>query len=321
MQADARHPLPPLLRLLAWGNVFAVAAFLVEVWLVHWQGEPGARAALQGGHWAALGYAAALGATLAMLARARPLRDDAATITAVVAYIARAAFFMVLFVGVADAVISFLRVEELLPALVGDDMARNLGQAAWRGPNVHMPLLVLALAVAAVTRGLGFIWLALLVVALQLLIVLGRFVFFYEQPFLADLVRMWYAGLFLFASAHTLLEDGHVRVDIFYAGMSRRGKALVNGLGALGLGMVMMWTILILGSATSASTIVGPFLRFEQGQQTYGMMTKYLMAVFLGIFAVSMLLQFAAMLLRAGADWLGAPDGATDSDTASTATG
>lgn len=303
MQAHDRGPLPPALRLLAWGNVFAVAAFLVEVWLVHWRGLPGAGAPLSGGHWAALGYAAALIATLALSLRARPLCDDAATIDALVGYLARAAFFMVLFVGSADAIISFLRVEALLPALAGEDLAARLGQAAWRGPNVHMPLVLLAMVVAALTRGLGFIWLALMVVTLQLVIVIGRFVFSYEQAFLADLLRMWYAGLFLFASAYTLLEDGHVRVDIFYAGMSRRGKALVNGAGSLCFGLVMMWTILILGSATTSSAIVGPFLRFEQGQQTYGMATKYLMAVFLGIFAVTMLLQFAAGLLRAGADW------------------
>jgi len=303
MPAPERGPLPTALRLLAWGNVLAVAAFLLEVWLIHWRGLPGAAAPLQGGHWAALGYGAAVLGTVALTLRARPLRDDADTIGALVAYLARAAFFAALFVGTVDAVISFLRVEELLPAVTGEELATRLGQSAWRGPNVHMPLVALALVVAALTRGLGFIWLALMVVALQLVIVIGRFVFFYEQAFLSDLLRLWYAGLFLFASAHTLAADGHVRVDIFYAGMTRRGRALVNGAGALCFGLVMMWTILILGSATASSAIVGPFLLYEQGQQTYGMMTKYLMAVFLGVFAVTMLLQFAVLLLRAGADW------------------
>ena len=307
MPAPERGLLPLALRLLAWGNSLVVAAFLVEVWLVHWRGLAGAGTPFAGGHWAALGYGAAAIATIMLTRRARPLRDDAATIDALVGWLARAAFFMVLFVGTADAIISFLRVEALLPAMVGEDLATRLGQAAWRGPNVHMPLVVLAMIVAALTRGLGFIWLALMVVALQLVIVIGRFVFSYEQAFLADLLRMWYAGLFLFASAYTLAEDGHVRVDIFYAGMTRRGKALVNGAGSLCFGLVMMWTILILGSATTSSAIVGPFLLFEQGQQTYGMMTKYLMAVFLGVFAVTMLLQFAAGLLRAGADWRDEP--------------
>jgi len=55
------------------------------------------------------------------------------------------------------------------------------------------------------TRTLGFQWLALLIVIAELAIVFTRFIFSYEQAFMGDLVRFWYAALFLFASAHTLL--------------------------------------------------------------------------------------------------------------------
>ena len=51
----------------------------------------------------------------------------------------------------------------------------------------------------------------------ELLIVIARFIFSYEQAFMGDLVRFWYAALFLFSSAYTLVHDGHVRVDIIYA--------------------------------------------------------------------------------------------------------
>ena len=43
---------------------------------------------------------------------------------------------------------------------------------------------------------------------------------------MGDLVRYWYAGLFLFASAYTLYEDGHVRVDILYQGLKEKTKIL-----------------------------------------------------------------------------------------------
>ena len=39
---------------------------------------------------------------------------------------------------------------------------------------------------------------------------------------MGDLVRYWYAALFLFASAYTLYQNGHVRVDVFYASMSTK---------------------------------------------------------------------------------------------------
>ncbi len=308
----ARGPIPFLLRLFAWGTVTVTFAFLFENWLVHWQRQPGARSFLDTGDGllAAAVYAAAGGLALALtwLSLGGGLRDDSRRITALVAYLARGAFFAVLFIGLADALISFLRVEGWLRPLVGDALADSLRQSSFRGPNVHMPLAALGFVVALFTRTLGFIWLALLVVVAQLTLVIGRFIFSYEQPFMSDLVRLWYAALFLFASAYTLVEEGHVRVDVFYSSMSLKAQALVNGIGSVVLGMSLCWTILILGTATSASTLIGPFLRYEQGQQTFGMMTKYMLAVCLGVFAVTMLLQFASYMLKAAADWRGEPD-------------
>jgi TRAP-type mannitol/chloroaromatic compound transport system permease small subunit len=305
--SPARDPWAFAFRLFCWGMVTLSLAFVFETWAMFWQGQPSARS---GGAVALAGYGAALLATLAaaVLQSGDPLRRDSDRISAIVAYMARAAFWAVLLVGTADALLSLLRVENLLPVLFGDTIAQRMGLSAWRGPNVHMPLAALGLVIAFFTRGLGFIWLALLVVAIQLLMVIGRFVFSYEQPFLADLVRMFYAGLFLFASAYTLVEEGHVRVDVFFAAMSTRARALVNGMGSVVFGMTMMWLILILGTTTPASTITGPILRFEQGQQTYGMMTKYWMAAYLGIFALMMLMQFASYVLKAVADWRGEPD-------------
>lgn len=302
-----------LFRLFAWGTVAATFAFLFENYLIYWRDMPAARAVLAGetGGLVALGVyliAALLTVGLALKGASQPLRADSARISALVAYLVRAAFFAILLVGVVDGVISFLRVEALLEGLVGKSLADNLGLSRWRGPYVHMPIVLLGFVIAAFTRTLGFYWFALLVVVVQLLIVVGRFIFSYEQAFSADLVRLWYAALFLFASAYTLVEEGHVRVDVFYAGMSQRGRALVNGFGSVFLGMSLCWVILIAGTASSASTIIAPVLSYETAPQGTAMYTKYFMAGFLGLFAVSMMLQFAAYLLKAVADWRGEPD-------------
>lgn len=307
--ASSRDPSGFMLRLIAWGTVSLTFAFLIENWLVHWQQLPGLRSAFNGGYWAAAVYFLALVFAIRMALRPMPggLRGDSARISAVSGWIARAAFWIAVLVGTADAVISFLRIEEALHLLVGDAIAAQLQQPVFRGQMVHMPLAALGILLAFLTRGLSFIWLTLLVVVVQLITVIGRFVFSYEQAFLGDLVRLWYAALFLFSAAYTLLEEGHVRVDIFYANMSRRAKALVDGLGSIVFGMGLMWIILILGTATNASPIIGPFLRYEQGQQSFGLATKYWMAAFLAIFAALMLVQFAAYLLKAGADWRNEP--------------
>lgn len=213
-------------------------------------------------------------------------------------FIVRAAFWSVFFVGLADAVISFLRVEEILIPIVGAETAQILDQATQRGLYVHYPLLVLAIVVAWFNKSLGFYWLAFLVVLAEFTIVITRFVFSYEQAFMGDLVRFWYAAFFLFASAYTLVEGGHVRVDVLYARVTNRKKAWVNALGSLILGLPVCWTILHYGLGSRQSSLIAPILSFETSPSGYGMYVKYLMAGFLVVFAVSMALIFISYFLK-----------------------
>jgi len=213
------------------------------------------------------------------------------------AYIIRASFWSIFLIGLVDTAISFLRIEDMLTPLVGESLSQNLDQARWRGLFVHYPLIAISMVIAWFSKSLGFIWLALLVVIAEFGIILSRFIFSYEQAFMGDLVRFWYAGLFLFASAYTLIEGGHVRVDVVYAGMSRKGKAWVNALGCLLLGLPLCWVILTLGMDTRQSSIISPIINFEMSQSGYGLYVKYLMAGFLLVFAVSMAFQFVSYLL------------------------
>lgn len=237
------------------------------------------------------------------------LRDDATRISAINAYLIRSMFWAVLFVGLADMVVSCLRVEGLLGHVVNEQLAKDLAKPLYRGPVLHVPLLAAGFLVGAVTRTLGFHWLAIMIVIAELLIVITRFIFSYEQAFMGDLVRFWYAALFLFASAYTLLEDGHVRVDVFYASMKRRSKGLVNAFGATALGMALCWTILIIGFGGQSAVIYGPIANFEVSQSGFGMYTKYWMAGFLGVFAITMLLQFIAQFLESCAEFRVDPGG------------
>jgi TRAP-type mannitol/chloroaromatic compound transport system permease small subunit len=242
-----------------------------------------------------------------LLTRARPLRADANLLSALAAYVVRAAFWAVLIVGIADVAISFLRIEGFLEGWVGKDLTTELGRPNFRGTYVHTPLIVVSFVIALFVRGLGFTWLALLVVIAEFQIVISRFVFSYEQGFMGDLVRFWYAALFLFASAHALIDDGHVRVDVLYARFSVRGKAWTNALGSVLLGIPLCWVILTQGMWTKGSSLNSPMLSFEISQSGFGMYTKYMMAGFLVVFALSMAIQFAGYFLEAVADLRGEP--------------
>ncbi len=209
-------------------------------------------------------------------------------------YIITAAFFAVLLIGIVDAVISFLRVENLFIPIFGDAMDVQIGRAAVRGAYLQVPLMVLSLVIALFVRGHPFVWLAALVVLSELLIVVARFIFSYEQAFMGDLVRFWYAALFLFASAYTLMKEGHVRVDVVYANFSDRAKARANIIGSLLLGLPLCWIVLLRGIWGKSSMITSPLLNFEISQSGAGMFVKYLMAGFLLVFVITMLFQFAS---------------------------
>jgi len=237
----------------------------------------------------------------------RGLRADAASMRGLAAYIIRAAFWGVFLVGVTDALISFLRIEGYLEQFVGIGLTNDLGLSHFRGMYVHYPLILVGFVIAFFNRSLGFIWLASLVVMAEMLIVLARFIFSYEQAFMGDLVRFWYAALFLFASAYNLIEEGHVRVDVLYTGFSERGKAWVNVIGSGLLGLPICWIILSLGMRGKASIINSPLLSFETTQSGFGMYVKYLMAGFLAVYAVSMMIQFVGYFLSNAAELRGEP--------------
>ena len=230
------------------------------------------------------------------------LRDDSELLNKFVNYFIRSCFWAVVFVGLIDVIISFLRVQDFLVNVVGQDLAAQLGRSKFRGPYIHIPLVFLGFIVGFFVKHIAFTWLTFLVLIAEFIIVITRFVFSYEQAFQGDIVRFWYAALFLFASAYTLFEDGHVRVDVIYTNFSRRTKGVINSYGCIFLGMTLCWAILLLGMWEKSNIIVNPMLSYESAQAGFGMYTKYWLASFLAIFAISMMIQFVSYLFESTAD-------------------
>jgi TRAP-type mannitol/chloroaromatic compound transport system permease small subunit len=214
------------------------------------------------------------------------------------AYIIRVAFWSVCLIGFIDGFISWMRVEDLLVPVFGDELGTNLGKATFRGAYVHYPLILVSTFLGYMFKTISVSWLALLVVFAEAWIVVARFIFSYEQTLMGDLVRFWYAALLLFSSAYTLREEGHVRVDVLYAQKSVRYKAWANSFGIFLLAFPLCWIILTMGLWEKNSILNSPLVNFEISQSSYGLFIKYLMAAFLVVFAVSMLLQFCSYLLK-----------------------
>ncbi len=320
-----------LIRTFAVSIVAIMLLFLINNYLNLWQQWPGLPAFFSHQGWFGLealrtplvddqitkGWlqllsylgAVALVALYVLWTHNRSLRSDAGLLSAFAAYIIRAAFWTVLIIGFVDIIISFLRVENLLAPLIGDDLSTAIGRPQFRGTYVHYPLVFLSFVIAFFNRALGFTWLAFLVVLAEFQIVISRFVFSYEQVFMGDLVRFWYAALFLFASAYTLVHEGHVRVDVLYSHFSKPGKAWSNTVGTLVLGLPLGWIILVAGMWDKTSSINAPLYSFEISQSGYGLYVKYLMVGFLAVYAVSMIIQFSSYLLDKVADLCQEPGG------------
>lgn len=302
-----------LTRIIGWATLGALAAFLINnILIVGFDFSP-PTSALGGdatGVVTALIYLVLIGLGVAHVLRSPniSLRWDADRIHRANVYIIRGFYFGILLVGIFDISIAFMRVEHIFDLFLSQDMVRKFERPDFVGTYVHLPLVIIGFIWAIFSRSLGFLWLSLLIIIAELLIVITRFIFSYEQAFMGDLVRYWYSALFLLASAYTLYEEGHVRVDILYAGLQSRTKGLFNTWGTLLLGMPTAWVILAVGFAGKQSIINSPVMNFEVTQTGgIGLYVKYQMAAFLGIFGMTMLIQFVSMLFESVADYRGEP--------------
>ena len=226
------------------------------------------------------------------------LEHDSEILSKFSAYLVRSSFWAVFLVGVADFIISFMVVERLWEAIFSPEVRAFMVKAPERITFIHFPIILGSFIIGYFTKSVGFIWLAVLVVLSEFVIVLSRFIFSYEQAFQGDLVRFWYAALYLFASAYALIHEGHVRVDVLYSSFSERKKAWTNSIGSALLGVPLCLIVIFYGLNGKASIINGPVVAFEVTQQgSNGLYLLYLMAVYLAVFAVTMLLQFTSYFM------------------------
>ena len=81
--------------------------------------------------------------------------------------------------------------------------------------------------------GKAVAWLTLLMVLLTFTIVVLRYGFNLGWIWLQESVTYLHVAVFSIVAAWTLQQDGHVRVDIFYAKMTDTNRARVDLLGSL----------------------------------------------------------------------------------------
>ncbi len=138
-------------------------------------------------------------------------------------------------------------------------------------------------------------WLVLVVVVLQFVLVVARYVFGLGSVWLTETVVYAHAAMFMLAAAWTLQAGGHVRVDVFYADASARTKALIDLIGALLFLLVFMLVLIWLSVPYAARS----WAILEHSQEASGLPIVFALKTLIPLFAVLMGLQGLAQAIRA----------------------
>jgi TRAP-type mannitol/chloroaromatic compound transport system permease small subunit len=157
----------------------------------------------------------------------------------------------------------------------------------------------LADAIDRFTGGLGrtIAWCTLLVVLLQFAAVVLRYLFGLGSIWLQESVLYVHTAVIMLAAAWTLAENGHVRVDIFYAGASARTKARLDLVGTLVFLIPFATTLLLLSLGYAARS----WAILEGSREASGIPAVFLLKSLIPAFALTMLLQGIAQAMRAAA--------------------
>ncbi len=157
----------------------------------------------------------------------------------------------------------------------------------------------LALIVRFISRfntviGHVFSWFSLGIVLVCFTVVVLRYLFSTGFIWLQDLYVWLNAMMFMGISGFALLNNTHVRVDIFYRPASRSKKALVDMFGSLFFVAPFVWVL-----SSWSWAYVQRSWRFMEGSPNFGGMPGlYIIKSFILVFAAVVALQALAMFLR-----------------------
>ncbi|KPQ12153.1 MAG: TRAP-type histidine uptake transport system small permease component [Saliniramus fredricksonii] len=137
-------------------------------------------------------------------------------------------------------------------------------------------------------------WFALAMVLLQFALVILRYVFGIASIFAGEGVLYLHAGLFMLGAGYTLLLQGHVRVDIFYARRSRRGQAIIDIFGHLAL----LGPALVILLYWSWPMVRRSWAILEGPISVGGIPASFLLKSLIPAFCVLLLIQGVSALIR-----------------------
>jgi TRAP-type mannitol/chloroaromatic compound transport system permease small subunit len=138
-------------------------------------------------------------------------------------------------------------------------------------------------------------WCCLYIVVVEFALVVMRYVLGIGSIRVAESVIYAHAALFMLAAAWVLQTDGHVRVDIFYAGAKPRTRAAIDLLGAI----IFLAPFAVALMMLSLPYVERSFATFERSREVSGLPFVYVLKALIPLFALLLGLQGVAQAIRA----------------------
>lgn len=161
------------------------------------------------------------------------------------------------------------------------------------GADIAAPMTQIVEFVSDLAERLAQVLLALLALLVGAVVLL-RYGFGFSSNLLADSTLYAHVFTFVLASAAALGRDGHVRVDVFYAGLSPRRKAAVNLFGYIAFAAPMLLVIL----AYSTPYVAQTWRIGERSVEADGLPLLFLLKTSIPVFALLLLAQAIAEACR-----------------------
>lgn len=139
-------------------------------------------------------------------------------------------------------------------------------------------------------------WLTLGMVLATVAVVVMRYAAGMGLIWLQESINWMHSLVFMLGAAYTLKADEHVRVDVFYRGMSERRKAVINLAGTI-LFLLPLCAFLVVESWQYVAT---SWRIAERSREAGGLPMLYLLKTVIPAMAVLLALQGLSMVLRAG---------------------
>jgi TRAP-type mannitol/chloroaromatic compound transport system permease small subunit len=145
------------------------------------------------------------------------------------------------------------------------------------------------------TIGVSVAWLALLVVLVEFTVVLMRYVFGIGSVKLQESIVYMHAIVFMVAAGYTLLHNGHVRCDIFYAAAPPRRQAIID---LIGVALFLLPTCALIAWAAWPYVVQAWAVREGSPEGSLGIPGVYLLKSIILVFAGLVALQGVALAIH-----------------------